>query len=286
MNLTNTNVPGILPFAVVEATEENGLVLVARSEDKRRIMRFAHAIGKLEADAANAIATADDVRIMGFAAATFGGGANQQHAEQLAQAQGSSAVRTIRGIMEAAGFTFAMEAAGFAFAAAAQPEAQPEAQPTGNTIRDYFVQAVARLRQQAPEATNRQRRSYFRWAIEVDGVTFRAYVSVGRSGAAFGIDQIEGSAVNGEFGYLWNGGVRWNGSYHNDYGVRRVRPALEAALLPYLRDLAADPVAFAAATGRAQCWCCFCSRPLTDDRSTTRGYGPVCARTYHLPWGD
>lgn len=31
--------------------------------------------------------------------------------------------------------------------------------------------------------------------------------------------------------------------------------------------------------------CCFCSRELTDGRSVEKGYGPVCAGRYGLPWG-
>ncbi len=32
--------------------------------------------------------------------------------------------------------------------------------------------------------------------------------------------------------------------------------------------------------------CCFCGIDLTDERSTSKGYGPICARKYQLPWGD
>lgn len=41
----------------------------------------------------------------------------------------------------------------------------------------------------------------------------------------------------------------------------------------------------AAAHGHAHGNCVFCSRDLTDERSTTVGYGPVCAERYSLPWG-
>lgn len=48
----------------------------------------------------------------------------------------------------------------------------------------------------------------------------------------------------------------------------------------------ADPVQavqrFAALTGQ----CSFCRLPLTDERSVSVGYGNICARNYHLPWGD
>jgi hypothetical protein len=32
--------------------------------------------------------------------------------------------------------------------------------------------------------------------------------------------------------------------------------------------------------------CCFCNLHLTDPRSTSMGYGPICAGKYQLPWGD
>lgn len=31
--------------------------------------------------------------------------------------------------------------------------------------------------------------------------------------------------------------------------------------------------------------CCFCSLPLTDERSTAVGYGKVCADHFGLSWG-
>ena len=32
--------------------------------------------------------------------------------------------------------------------------------------------------------------------------------------------------------------------------------------------------------------CCFCHQSLDDERSTARGYGPVCAEHFGLPWGS
>ncbi len=54
-------------------------------------------------------------------------------------------------------------------------------------------------------------------------------------------------------------------------------------LLQRLND---NPAETAAAYGRDTGQCCFCTRPLTDERSLTTGYGPVCAKKYYLPWGD
>lgn len=52
-----------------------------------------------------------------------------------------------------------------------------------------------------------------------------------------------------------------------------------------LQRLADDPAATAAEYGKMTGFCCFCSRPLADERSTSVGYGPVCAAKFNLPWG-
>lgn len=53
-----------------------------------------------------------------------------------------------------------------------------------------------------------------------------------------------------------------------------------------LEAFAANPAEQAAAYGRATGNCCFCSRQLTDARSVTVGYGPICADKWCLPWGE
>jgi hypothetical protein len=53
-----------------------------------------------------------------------------------------------------------------------------------------------------------------------------------------------------------------------------------------LDGFAADPAGAAAAYGKATGICCFCSRGLTDARSVTVGYGPICADKWGLPWGE
>ena len=54
----------------------------------------------------------------------------------------------------------------------------------------------------------------------------------------------------------------------------------------WLIKFAADPVTVAADYGKLTGFCCFCNRPLTDDRSIAVGYGPVCATSWELPWGE
>jgi len=53
-----------------------------------------------------------------------------------------------------------------------------------------------------------------------------------------------------------------------------------------VKEFAADPVGTAASYGKLTGSCCFCGLTLTDARSTSVGYGPVCASHFGLPWGD
>ena len=64
-------------------------------------------------------------------------------------------------------------------------------------------------------------------------------------------------------------------------------PARDAdpAIAQRLREFAADPAGVAAAYGRLHGICCFCRKPLRDERSTSVGYGPDCADHYGLAWG-
>lgn len=53
--------------------------------------------------------------------------------------------------------------------------------------------------------------------------------------------------------------------------------ALEA-----IRRFAADPVGSATEHGRLTGRCCLCNRPLSDEKSTERGFGPICARKFEI----
>jgi hypothetical protein len=69
------------------------------------------------------------------------------------------------------------------------------------------------------------------------------------------------------------------GVYHyNDYAINA------AEILPLMEDFKHDPVGVAAEQGHLQGACCFCARHLTDHRSTSHGYGPICAKRYSLTW--
>lgn len=68
-------------------------------------------------------------------------------------------------------------------------------------------------------------------------------------------------------------------------GVFEPSQVAPEGVAPKLRAFAADPAGQAAEYGRLHGVCCFCNKPLRDERSTAVGYGPVCARHFGLPWG-
>lgn len=58
-----------------------------------------------------------------------------------------------------------------------------------------------------------------------------------------------------------------------------------AGLLKLLRAFAENPEKVAASQGQEHGSCCFCSKPLKDQRSLDVGYGQICANRYGLVWG-
>lgn len=56
-------------------------------------------------------------------------------------------------------------------------------------------------------------------------------------------------------------------------------------LVSLLKQLAEDPAGVASRYGKLTGNCCFCGLPLSDQRSTDVGYGPICAEHFELPWG-
>jgi hypothetical protein len=62
--------------------------------------------------------------------------------------------------------------------------------------------------------------------------------------------------------------------------------ALEIPFRELLAELAATPAVVIAREGHLTQACCLCSRDLNDPRSLEAGYGPVCAKTWGLPWGE
>ena len=77
------------------------------------------------------------------------------------------------------------------------------------------------------------------------------------------VEPVEGG--DGQWGFAW------------DY-----EPGLISRMSGAVKMDAVAAAAFGQITGH----CVFCSRLLTDERSITVGYGPVCAEHNGLPWGE
>ena len=63
-------------------------------------------------------------------------------------------------------------------------------------------------------------------------------------------------------------------------------PDAPSSIAVALSKFAESPAEVAGEYGRLNGNCCFCSRRLSDERSTHVGYGETCAGHYGLPWGD
>lgn len=74
------------------------------------------------------------------------------------------------------------------------------------------------------------------------------------------------------------------GRVHKDGRFERGRD-FTSRVKGILQAINCNPVSMAADYGRKTGNCCFCATPLSDDRSTSVGYGPICADRYGLPWG-
>lgn len=84
----------------------------------------------------------------------------------------------------------------------------------------------------------------------------------------------------GPFGYN-----KWFGHIDTEGKLIEGRNKLDDNQLEFLRAFSRDPVRYAKEYASESGACCYCNRPLTDERSTEVGYGPVCAKNYGLPWG-
>jgi hypothetical protein len=76
----------------------------------------------------------------------------------------------------------------------------------------------------------------------------------------------------------WFGRVSPSGEWFPGKAAGSFLSDLEKLLIRFGKDPAGVAKEFGALTGN----CCFCSRPLSDVRSTAAGFGPVCAENYGL----
>lgn len=89
-------------------------------------------------------------------------------------------------------------------------------------------------------------------------------------------------ATVGAFGDRdWYGRILQDGNFEAS-----PRISTPTGLVKKLQRFACEPAKVAAEHGRLTGSCCFCNRELTDERSTSVGYGPICADHFGLPWGE
>lgn len=115
-------------------------------------------------------------------------------------------------------------------------------------------------------------------ALKCAGQTLKVFKTLG--GAKPGTIAVYNKDTGFYVGRAYPDG-RWEPSY-------ALKGDLETAVPALLIKLALNPVGVTAALGKKEGQCCFCARPLTDDTtgaSIDRGYGPVCAKKWGLPWG-
>lgn len=84
------------------------------------------------------------------------------------------------------------------------------------------------------------------------------------------------NGVTGSEAFL--GSIRANGTLslkrNHEFRAQKIADAISAA--------GENP----GKVGREIGACIFCARELTDERSLVKGYGPICAVKWNLPWGD
>ena len=82
----------------------------------------------------------------------------------------------------------------------------------------------------------------------------------------------------------WFGRVSPTGEWEKS-NTSKSDPVVARVIENLLKAMAADPAGTASAHGKLTGRCCFCNKGLEDEKSTSVGYGPVCAKNYGLPWG-
>ena len=85
---------------------------------------------------------------------------------------------------------------------------------------------------------------------------------------------------------IWFGRIDTDGTFYPNSRLRQENRLLADQVVTLLQSFAEDPAGVGSIIGKRTGHCVFCSRELSDARSTTVGYGPICAGHYGLPWGE
>jgi len=85
-------------------------------------------------------------------------------------------------------------------------------------------------------------------------------------------------------GWQGHGKRRFGGTILGDR-ILPFRDRLTVGIRNTIQALALDPLGTAQAMAKRLSACMYCGQRLSDDESKARGYGPICAEHYGLPWG-
>jgi len=107
-----------------------------------------------------------------------------------------------------------------------------------------------------------------------DGKTFRLKASSKHTGV-----YIDGGSFQSEY-FEYFGKITPEGKAYLQQS--EYKDELELILNAFSQDLTKSARDYGLLTGN----CCFCLSPLSDERSTEMGYGPICADHYNLNWGN
>jgi len=109
---------------------------------------------------------------------------------------------------------------------------------------------------------------------DADGNPVRLHVAGDRSRTPGAIQITDGGPY---------GDNKYFGRIHE--GQFRAGRDITDGVIEVINALVEDPEGVASEYGKLTGECCFCSRPLSDEKSTAVGYGKVCSKKYGLPWG-
>jgi len=94
----------------------------------------------------------------------------------------------------------------------------------------------------------------------------------------------------GSIGVIQDNGIVGQGkrmAIINPKGLLRWEPWASIEMRKIIKDLVTEnPEQKFAINGKEHRFCCFCSLELTNPESIARGYGPICATNWGLPWDD
>lgn len=115
--------------------------------------------------------------------------------------------------------------------------------------------------------------------LSQEGTYFELWFEVSRASGKSSILLFEG-------GWQGHGRRRRIGSIEGNQIIPWRSESISPDILSTLQEFSLDPARIALASAQKLSACSFCGIRLSDPESKKRGYGPVCADHFALPWGD